>query len=128
MSAVSQGRRAIAADKYDQSLRVWLQSDSELVWCKSFVGLAHVAAEFGPFASAARLIGAIDDMLDLLGAELMPFDKPGYARAHDACLRALDPNLFEALVAEGKRLSPEEWFTESSAITDYARERNTPNS
>jgi tetratricopeptide (TPR) repeat protein len=123
--AVAQGRWAIAAEHYDQSLRLWLQSDSERVWFKSFAGLADVAAELGLFAHAARLIGATVDMLDMLGAELMPFDKPGYARACDACRSALEPDHFAALVAEGRRMAPEDWLAESSAVVAFASEDGT---
>jgi predicted ATPase/DNA-binding XRE family transcriptional regulator len=126
MFAVSRGRMDVAAEKYDQSLQMWLQSDSERVWFKAFAGLADVAAELGLFANAARMIGATDALLSTIGADLMPFDKPGYARAREACGRALDPDQLEALVAAGRRLSPEGWLAESSAIVRYAATQKAP--
>jgi predicted ATPase/transcriptional regulator with XRE-family HTH domain len=121
MFAVAQGRMDVAAEKYDQSLRMWLQFDSERIWFKTFAGLADVAAAIGLFDSAARMIGATDEQLSTLGADLMPFDKPGYERARDACRLALDPERFDALVAAGRRLSPEEWLLEAGTIVEAAR-------
>jgi transcriptional regulator with XRE-family HTH domain len=99
---------------------------------RRLVELAHpatgVAAELGLFASAARMIGAVDEMLSMLGTDLMPFDKPGYARARDACGRALETDRFDTLVAAGRRLTPEEWLAESSTIVDYAKSHGTPDS
>jgi hypothetical protein len=110
----------IAAEKYDQSLRLWLQSDSERVWFKAFAGLADVAAELGLFASAARMIGATDELLSTLGTELMPFDQPGYERAREACLHALGLGAFDAEIAAGRQQSPEEWLADAKAIVDHS--------
>ena len=92
MFAVADGRFDLAAVFYEQSLRTWMQSESSSRWFKPLVGLADVAAAHRTVSPlSARLLGAADEMMAVSGRVLMPFDKPGYERARDACQRALDP-------------------------------------
>jgi predicted ATPase/transcriptional regulator with XRE-family HTH domain len=125
MFAMAEGDIAQAAAFYDQSLRTWLHSDSSSGWFKPLVGLADIAAAVGCFREASRLIGAAAENMAVHGTELMPFDRPGYARAREACLHALDPGTFDAFVAAGRRLSPAQWLDESSAIVDRAHSHRT---
>ncbi len=119
--AVAEGRLGLAAACYAQSLRDWTQSESSSRWFKPLVGLADVAAAIGQYPISARLLGAADEMIAVSGRGLMPFDKPGYERAREACIRALGSEEFEALIAAGRRLVPEEWLAESNAIVESAR-------
>ncbi|MCA9860886.1 MAG: hypothetical protein KC438_14250, partial [Thermomicrobiales bacterium] len=80
MFAIAQGRMDHAAEMCDRALRMWLEADTERMWFKAFASLADVAAAIGLFESSAHFLGATDQMLRELGAELMPFDKPGYDR------------------------------------------------
>jgi predicted ATPase/transcriptional regulator with XRE-family HTH domain len=121
MFAMADGRPDLAAAFYEQSLRMWLQSDSSEGWFKPLVGLADAGAAAGCYREATRLIGAADEMLSLSGAELMPFDKPGYDRAESLCRYALGDAEFATLHLAGTQLTPEAWLSEASTIVDAAR-------
>ncbi|MEZ4529999.1 MAG: helix-turn-helix domain-containing protein [Thermomicrobiales bacterium] len=121
MFAYARNQLDVAAEKFDTSLRLWLEDDSERIWFKAFVGLADVASAIGLVEPAARLLGATEALLRVLGGELMPFDKPFAARAESACLRALEPGAFAALKEEGTVLTPDESLAESAAILAAAR-------
>lgn len=121
MFAHARNQLDVAAEKFDTSLRLWLEDESERIWFKAFVGLADVAAAIGLVEPAARLLGATGALLHVRGGELMPFDKPFYARAEAACLRALEPDTFAALMETGALMTPDECLAESSAILAAAR-------
>ncbi len=120
MIAIAQGELALGATFYGESLRAGIQSESPPLWFKPLVGLADVGAAVGSFAEASRLLGATDELLALTGAELMPFDRPGYERAGAACRTVLGSEHFGELVAEGRLLIPEEWLGLSNAIAECA--------
>jgi non-specific serine/threonine protein kinase len=119
--AVADGRLDLAATFYEQSLRIWLGSDSPAQWFKPLVGLADVGAATGCFRSASSFLGAADEMLAVTGAELMPFDKPGYERAETRCREALGSGDFEEHRLAGRLLTPDTWLVEASEIVEAAR-------
>lgn len=126
MIAVSQGRLEFAAAKYRDSLEVSMRNVCALYVFKATAGLAGVAAQLGMFDSAARMLGATDALLSTLGAELMPFDRPGYQRALEACLRHFRPEDLDALRAIGGNLSDDEVLAESRAIASGAKTASMP--
>ncbi len=121
MFAVAAGQLDIAARKYDQSIHLWLQSDSSSRCFKPIVGLADVAAAIGDYAASARLLGASDELLSSAGAVLAPFDEPAHARAESASRRALGDAAFETLRLAGSLLTLDNWLADSSVIVEAAR-------
>ncbi|HET9659554.1 MAG TPA: helix-turn-helix domain-containing protein [Thermomicrobiales bacterium] len=119
--AVAGGRLDLGATCYEKSLRSWLQSESASRWYRPLVGLADIAAAIGQFATAARLLGAADEMLLVSGRELIPFDRPGYARAESRCRDALGNAEFEAQASAGVRMTPDDWLAEARIILEAAR-------
>ena len=81
--AIAEGRLADAAASYEQSLRDWLVDDIPSGEFKPMVGLADVAAAVGLHEHAARLLGAVDQILETTDGELQSFDLPGGLRASD---------------------------------------------
>ncbi len=119
--AVANGRLDLGAEHYEQCLRTWLQSESSSRWYRPLVGLADVAAAIGLFTTAARLLGAADDMLIVGGRELMPFDRPGYARAETRCRGALGDAVFETHRKDGTQMSPDDWLRNAGMIVSLAQ-------
>jgi predicted ATPase len=118
--AMAEGRLDLAAICYQQSLRDWIQSGSSARWFKPLIGLADVAAGAGEFEVAARLLGATDELLAVTGRVVMPFDKPGYARAIARCTEMLEPSDFDALRVAGRQMTPDDWLEATIAIVEAA--------
>jgi predicted ATPase/DNA-binding XRE family transcriptional regulator len=119
--AMTAGDVLLAATRYEESLQTWLRSGTPWRWFKPLTGLADAGAAAGCFASASRLIGATEELLAVTGAELFPFDKPGYERAKDASHKALGDAVFESLRQSGRLLTPDEWLQDASEIVEAAR-------
>ncbi len=119
--AVADVRLDQGAVYYEQSLRTWLQSESASRWYRPLVGLADVAATLGQLSSAARLLGAADDMLIVGGRDLTFYDRPGYVRAETRCRATLGSADFEKLRRAGSLLTPDAWLVEANEIVDAVR-------
>jgi non-specific serine/threonine protein kinase len=116
--AVAQARLPEAARRYRDCLRV-LTEIGEAVWrYKPLVGLASVAAATGEGERAARLLGAADDLLQRMGAQLLLGDRPGYARAEEGARAMLGAAGFAAAVAAGRELTEAELLAEADAIAE----------
>ena len=71
-------------------------------------GLAHVRTAAGKATDAARLLGAADELRDVLGAPRPPNEIEPYEK-HVARARAsIDPETFEAAWAEGRAMTIDE--------------------
>ena len=80
------------------------------------IGLADVAAAVGLHEHAARLLGAVDQILETTDSALESFDLPGYERAMGASHSALGASLFATRHEEGRRLLSEELLAEAGTI------------
>jgi hypothetical protein len=119
--AVAESRLSDAAVSYEKSLRFWLVDDIPSGEFKPMVGLADVAAAVGLHEHAARLLGAVGQILETTDGALQSFDLPGYERATAASHSALGASLFAARHEEGRRLLPEELLAEAGVIVAAAR-------
>jgi hypothetical protein len=120
MHGVADGRLVDAAASYEQSLRNWLVDDIPSGEFKPMVGLADVAAAVGLHEHAARLLGAVDAILQATDNELFLFDRPGYERAEAAGMAALGVSLFTQRYEEGRRLTTDEVLVDASFIASIA--------
>ena len=120
--AASQRRFPEAARYYHKSLRTLIDA-ADVVWLfKPLAGLAAVAVENGDAEVAARLLGAVDEMLLSTGGHLYPLHRPMYELADTAARAALGPERFTALHDAGRRLTLEELLAEADAIVTMAEE------
>jgi DNA-binding CsgD family transcriptional regulator len=105
MFALTDRRFPEAARHYRASLRTLIDA-TDVVWLsKPLVGLAAVSAANGDAESAARLLGAVDQILLGTGGRLFPFDRPAYEQAEAAARAALGEERFVALHDTGRRLT-----------------------
>ncbi|HEX2280827.1 MAG TPA: LuxR C-terminal-related transcriptional regulator, partial [Thermomicrobiales bacterium] len=122
MFTAEQRRFADAAHHYRDSLRSLLDA-GDFVWLfKPLTGLAHIAAEIGRPDAAARLLGAVDGLLDSTGARLLPFDRPIYERAESAALAALGGDDMAARSRASRDGKPEDWLAEAEELLTAAQE------
>ena len=119
--AVAGGRLDLGAACYEQSLRTWIRVESRSRWYRPLVGLADIAAAIGQFPTAARLLGAADEMLIVGGRNLTSFDRPAYSRAESRCREALGTAEFEERRLTGTLLNPEAWLLEATGIVEATR-------
>jgi tetratricopeptide (TPR) repeat protein len=119
--ATAAGQFGRAAEHFDRCLRIWLRERDFVRWFKPLVGLANVAASIGEMERAARLIGAIDEMLRSQSMGLTPTDTPAYERATTTVCRTIGPERLAALAQAGAYLDADGWLAESSAVVDAAR-------
>jgi len=118
---VAGGRLDLGAACYTRSLRSWMQSESRSRWYRPLVGLADVAAAIGLFPTAARLLGAADEMLIVGGRDLTFFDRSAYTRAESRSRAALGPAAFDELRRDGYLLAPDDWLSDASVIVEATR-------
>lgn len=120
MFAASQRRFLDAARHYQQSLCTLVDA-TDVVWLvKPLTGLAAISVEHGDLESAARLLGAVDQILLDMGGRLFPFDRPPYEQADRAARAALGEERFIAVHHAGKRLSRADLLAEADAIVAAA--------
>jgi predicted ATPase/DNA-binding CsgD family transcriptional regulator len=120
MFAASQRRFPEAARHYCDSLRTLIDV-TDVVWlAKPLTGLSAIAAEHDDMASAARLLGAVDQILLDMGGRLFPFDRPAYERADSTARAALGEERFAAAHGAGQRLSRAALLAEAEAILAMA--------
>jgi DNA-binding CsgD family transcriptional regulator len=87
---------------------------------KPLAGLAAVAATCGRSETAARLLGAVDELLDRTGARLLPFDRPAYDEAMAGARAVLDEPRFAAAHRAGHELAPVDVLAEAEAVVAAA--------
>jgi ATP/maltotriose-dependent transcriptional regulator MalT len=122
MFAAAQGRFSDGAHYYRDSLRFLLEA-GDFVWLfKPLTGLAEIASQIGHPGVAARLVGAVDGLLDSTGARLLPFDQPIYERAVSAARKALGDDGFYVASQASREFKPEDWLAETQALVAAAEE------
>ena len=118
MFAASQRRFPEAARHYRESLRTLIDA-TDVVWLfKPLAGLAAVAVEHGDVETAARLLGAVDEMLLGSGGHLYPLHRPLYEQADTAARAALGEERFTALHDAGRRLTLADLLAEAGCDRD----------
>jgi ATP/maltotriose-dependent transcriptional regulator MalT len=126
MFAASQARFLEAARHFRDSLRALIDG-ADVVWLfKPVTGLAAVAATSGDAETAARWLGAAGELLNRIGAKLMPFDEPLHELAETRCRAALGDRGFADITQAGRNLTLEALLTEAdtivAAVEEAARE------
>jgi predicted ATPase/DNA-binding CsgD family transcriptional regulator len=120
--AVAQRQFAKAACHYRESFRTLIDS-TDVVWLfKPLAGLAAVAVEHGDVEMAARLLGAVDELLLGSGGHLYGLTRPPYQQADTAARTALGEERFNALHGAGRRLTLAELLAEVDEIVATAEE------
>jgi predicted ATPase/DNA-binding CsgD family transcriptional regulator len=120
--ALSQRRFSEAARYYQHSFRSLIDA-ADIVWLfKPLAGLAAVSVENGDPETAARLLGAVDEMLLGIGGRLYPIHQPVYERADTAARAALGDDQFTAIHDAGRRLTLTDLCAEADAIVTKAEE------
>jgi ATP/maltotriose-dependent transcriptional regulator MalT len=122
MIAAAQRRFPEAARHYRESFRTLIDS-TDVVWLfKPLVGLAAVSVENGDVETAARLLGAVDEMLLGSGGHPYGLIRPPYEQADTAARAALGEVRFTAIHDAGRRLTLADLFAEADAIVTMAEE------
>jgi predicted ATPase/DNA-binding CsgD family transcriptional regulator len=117
--AMHERRTAEASRHYTACLRIGYGSGEQRWAFKALTGLAAVAVEQRLFETAAKLLGAVDRLLQHTGAELFPFDRPAYERA-DSQARAALGEEFQTISQAGRRITPREWLALAESIVAAA--------
>jgi predicted ATPase/DNA-binding CsgD family transcriptional regulator len=120
--AVAQRRFPKAARHYRESFRTLIDSTDVLWLFKPLAGLAAVAVEHGDVETAARLLGAVDELLLGSGGHLYGLTRPPYEQADTAARAALGEERFTALHDAGRRLTLADLLAEVDEIVATAEE------
>lgn len=124
LGVIAAARRRIleAARHYRESFRTLIDA-ADVVWLfKPLIGLAAVSVEHGDMETAARLLGAVDQMLLGSGGHLYGLLRPPYQRTHTAARAALGEARFTAIHDAGRRLTLADLVAEAEAIVTMAEE------
>ncbi len=122
MIAATQRRFLEAARHYRESFRTLIDA-TDVVWLfKPLAGLAAVSVEHGDVETAARLLGAVDEMLLASGGRPYGLNRPAYERADTAARAVLGEERFTAIHNAGRRLTLTDLFVEADAIVTKAEE------
>jgi DNA-binding CsgD family transcriptional regulator len=118
--AAAEGRFPEAARRYRASLYGHVAAGEATLRHGPLLGLAAMAVDAGRPETAARLLGANDDLLQRMGVGLMPFDRAfdrdAYERAAAGARAALGAAGFAAAQAAGRDLGPDDWLAEADRI------------
>ena len=120
MFALAQGQFPDAARYFQESLRALIVGGDAAWQFKPLAGLAVVAIEGQRPDLAARLLGAVDRLLDSTGASLLPFDISLYERAETSARVMLSESAFSANLAAGRDLAPDDWLAAVNDLTTGA--------
>jgi non-specific serine/threonine protein kinase len=113
VTAQAQGNVARAAGHYREGLQL-LQDVGETWMMEELLALvAALAAETGDRERAARLIGATDRLLEVIGFALAPFVQVFYERARGRLRRELGEEAFAATGEVGARLTRKQALVEA---------------
>jgi DNA-binding CsgD family transcriptional regulator len=118
--AAAKGQLADAARRYRDSLNGYAEVGEVSFLFKPLVGLAAVAIEVGLPDTAAKLLGAADELTARTGAALFPFDLPAYERAQAGSLKLLGETAFAARHRTGSTLGVAELLAEADAVVATA--------
>ena len=124
--AAAQRRYREAARHYRESFGTLIDA-TDVVWLfKPLSGLAAVSVATGDVETAARLLGAVDEMLLGSGGLLYGVNRPIYERADIAARAVLGEERFTAIHDAGRRLTLADLLAAADAIVataeDAARE------
>ena len=120
--AVAQRRFPEAARHYRESFRTLIDS-TDVVWLfKPLAGLAAVSVEHGDVETAARLLGAVDEMLLGSGGRIYGMNRPVYTQADTVARTTLGEERFTALYEVGRRQTLADLLAEADAIVTIAEE------
>ena len=120
--AAAQRRFPDAARHYRESFRTLIDS-TDVVWLfKPLAGLAAVSVEHGDVETAARLLGAVDEMLLGSGGRVYGLTRPVYEQADTVARAVLGAERFTALHDAGRRLTLAEQLAEADAVVTMAEE------
>jgi ATP/maltotriose-dependent transcriptional regulator MalT len=102
-----------SADRlYRESLtQLWAIGDRR-DFAGALAGFASLAARLGDTEHGARLCGAIEMLLQVVGVSLPPFGQTSYEHALKAARIGLEATVFEAARADGRALPPERVLAE----------------
>ncbi len=100
------GRWERAEALHRESLELYDALGSKLYVASALAALGAVATNQGAPQRAARLFGALQALLESIGVDLHPMDRPDYERNLTVVRAQLGDDLFEALWAVGRALSP----------------------
>lgn len=96
---------------------------ADVVWLfKPLIGLAAIAVEHGELETAARLLGAVDQMLLGSGGHLYGLLRHPNERTESAARAALGEARFTAIHDAGRRLTLADLVAEADAIVAMAEE------
>lgn len=118
--AAARGEMLEAAHYYRSSFNGLAAVNDTWLQFKPLVGLAAVAAHYSQHDSAARLLGAVDHMLQRLGGRLLPFDRPAYEQADRAARAALGGERFAIARQAGSLLSSQNLLAEVEEVVAIA--------
>jgi non-specific serine/threonine protein kinase len=120
--AAAQLRYREAARHYRESFRTLIDA-TDVVWLfQPVAGLAAVSAATGDAETAARLLGAVDEMLLGSGGHLFGVIRPIYERADIAARAVLGEERFTAIHDAGRRLTLADLFAAADAIVTSAED------
>jgi len=122
MFAATQRRLPEAAHHYRESFRTLIDSTDGVWLFKPLAGLAAVSVENGDAETAARLLGAVDEMLLRSGGRVYGLIRPTYEQADTAARTTLRGERFTASHDAGKRLTLADLLAEADAIVATAEE------
>jgi hypothetical protein len=106
--ALHQGDNRQAAAHFMESLALRQTLGSNLWMAECLVGMASVVVVQGQGEQAARLFGAVQDVLESSGAMLSPADRNEYERNVLAARAKLDETTFAAAWAQGRAMTLEQ--------------------
>jgi hypothetical protein len=101
---VAEGQPRDALASYQESLTYYQQLDNRLGIAESLERVAHVLEGFGQLEEAARLLGAADQLRDVLGAPRSPEAQVAHVRTVKAIRAVLGAQPFDEAWAAGAAL------------------------
>jgi ATP/maltotriose-dependent transcriptional regulator MalT len=119
MGRISQveGDRALAAQRYGESLKMWWSSGSAVYYDRSLVGLAGLAVDTGRANVAARLLGAVEAIQEGTGALSLMWPEER-DRAAVSARAALGEGEYLREFAAGREIDAEAVKVEALALVD----------
>lgn len=110
-----------AAAHYEQSLEIALRRAIPVMAVGPLLGMAGVVAESGNAVQGARLLGAAEGLITLLGTPSFPRDQPARDRGLAALTALLNEERLVALRDAGRSLTFEQSVNEARAAAEQVR-------
>ena len=108
MAAAMEGEHNQARAMHEQALALCEEVGDTRFLLRSLAGLAGVARAQGQGERAARLLGAVDALMETMFPPMRPYERTESEVAVAAVRAALSEERFAAVWAEGRAMSPEE--------------------